>query len=150
MFLPPLYVDWKDNRSAEWTLGGTRWLWFQAVVPGVVFLEQHSDALGTLFILFSILALFNQMFVEGRDLYDLLALPARSQHRALLPVVDINRLLVEVLIETTTEVANLLIFGLDLVAIDRLILARFLHLRRLLNLRVANTRSERLILLFHI
>lgn len=119
-------------------------------MPGVVFLEQHSDALGTLFILFSILALLNQMFVESRDLYDLLALPARSQHRALLPVVDINRLLVEVLIETTTEVADLLIFGLDLVAIDRLILARFLHLRRLLNLRVANTRSERLILLLNI
>ena len=49
------------------------------------------------------------MFVKTTDLNDLFALPASRQHRALLPVVDIDRLLVEIFVVLAAEVARLLI-----------------------------------------
>ena len=50
------------------------------------------------------------MIVESLDLNDLLALPARGQHGALFPVVDIDTFLVEFLVKASTEVTDLLIF----------------------------------------
>jgi len=49
------------------------------------------------------------MIVNGLNLNDLLTLPARRQHGTFLPVVNVDAFLVKVLIESTAEVANLLI-----------------------------------------
>lgn len=49
------------------------------------------------------------MVVQGRDLDDLLALPASRQHRARLPVVDIDGLFIKVFVVLPAEVASLLV-----------------------------------------
>ena len=64
------------------------------------------------------------MFVKTTDLNNLLALPASRQHWALLPVVDIDRLLVEVLIILTAEVASLFVDLFGTILSRRLCLSR--------------------------
>jgi hypothetical protein len=49
------------------------------------------------------------MLVQRGHLNDLLTLPTGGQHGALLPVVNINRLLVKVFVVAPTKVANLFI-----------------------------------------
>ena len=85
-----------------------------------VFLEEDGDALLALFVLLSVLAFLDQVLVQTLDFHDLLALPACSQHRAFLPVVDINRLLIKVLVEPTAEVADLLVLVIQLVSVHRI------------------------------
>ena len=74
-----------------------------------VLLQKHLLTLVTEFVLVSVLALINEMVIQARDLNDLLTLPASHQHGALSPVVNIYRILVEILVISVTEVANLLI-----------------------------------------
>ena len=49
------------------------------------------------------------MLIQTANLNDLLTLPARRQKRALLPIVNINRLFVEIIIILAAEITRLLI-----------------------------------------
>ena len=77
-----------------------------------VLLQKHLLTLVTEFVLVSVLALINEMVIQARDLNDLLTLPTSHQHGALSPVMNIYRILVEILVISVTEVTNLLIFFL--------------------------------------
>ena len=87
-----------------------------------VFILEHGVAFIAVLVLLTILTLVKKMIIQTSDLNDLLALPACRQHRALFPVVDINRFLVEILIILPTEVATFLIHGLVIVIIILLLL----------------------------
>ena len=93
-------------------------------------IQEHGVALVAVLVLLPILALFNQVVVQRGNLDHLLTLPARRQHRALFPVVNIDGLLVEVLIEVAAEVACPIIHLFLAVAILGIlvVLVNLLHL----------------------
>ena len=91
-------------------------------MPVKVFILEHSVAFLAVLVLLTILTLVKKMIIQTSDLDDLLALPARRQHRALFPVVNINRFLVEILIILSAEVATFLVHGLVIVIIILLLL----------------------------
>jgi len=74
-----------------------------------VLFEQHRLAFSTLFVLVCVLTLFTKMLIQGVHLNDLLTLPTGGKHWAILPVVNVDRLLVKVLVEASAEIADLFI-----------------------------------------
>lgn len=77
-----------------------------AIVTSELVGKQDTLALRAELVLGHAWALFKQVLLDLFDLNDLLALPAAGQHRALLPVVDIERFLVELVIPGVAEVAS--------------------------------------------
>lgn len=73
----------------------------------VIFFKEDALTVITESVLFFVLALVSQMLSHRRDLNNLLALPTGGQERAVLPVVNIERIRGEVLIVGPTEVADL-------------------------------------------
>lgn len=66
-------------------------------------------ALVAVFILVAVLALLDQVVVQGRYFDNLFALPAGGQHRALFPVMDVDRLFVKVFVVKAAEVAGFIL-----------------------------------------
>lgn len=87
------------------------------------------------------------MLVQAADLNDLFTLPARREHRAFLPVVNINRLFIEVFIILAAEIARFFvdIFAFVSLSLSRcgtltvLILLLGLHIILLVLLRLSST-----------
>ena len=104
-------------------------------MPVEVVACEDGVALVAVFVVVSILALVDQMIVQGRNLDDLLTLPASCEHGTFLPIVDINGLFVEVLIVLTAEVADFFIDFLAVTIICLIVpLIRRLSLRIMLNI----------------
>ena len=100
------------------------WLRPDALVPVEILILKHCAALVAVFVLLPVLTLVQQMVVQGLDLNDLLTLPAGREHGALLPVVDVDRLLVEHLIVASAKVARFFINGRALILKILLVLHR--------------------------
>lgn len=111
MFLPSSSVILKHTCCAEWTFRSSLWLWSYALVSMKVFFENYRFAFGANFILICVKAFFLQVVVECLDFNHLFAFPAGCKHWALLPVVDINTFLIEILIKSSAEVAHLFVIG---------------------------------------
>ena len=95
-------------------------------MPVEVGLREDCVALVALLVLIAVLALLDEVLVERLDLNDLLALPASREHRALFPVVDIDRVFGEVGVILSAEIAIMLIVDWLL-----LFLAHFIVFKRL-------------------
>ena len=72
--------------------------------------EQDRSAFGTEFVLGHMLALLQKMLLNLLHFDDLLAFPTTSEHRALLPVVNINRFLIENRVLSAAEGASVVLF----------------------------------------
>ena len=119
-------VWWEDANRAKRAFDSTSRLRLGALVAVEVIILEDWIAFVTLFIVVTILALLNEMFIKRGDLNDLLALPARCQHRTFLPVMDINWLFIEVLIVHATEIANFFVNLLSISIVTLIILIIFL------------------------
>merc|ERR1712038_709056 len=98
MVTPAFLVRWEYTYRTEWALCCACGLGSNTLVAVEVRLQEYTVALVAKAISVPVLTLFNQVFIERLDLNDLLTLPARGQHRALLPVVYIYGFFVEVLV----------------------------------------------------
>lgn len=105
MFLPSFVVVGVHALSAERALCSTWRLCFLALMVWKLFREKDGLALGTEFVFGHVLAFLKQVLLNLFDLNDLLALPAAGQHRTLLPVMDVQRFLVEGRVLSLAEVA---------------------------------------------
>lgn len=101
----------EHTHVAKRTLRRTRRLRSHVLMAWELLAQEHNLAFVALLVLVRILTFLDQVLVHLRDLDYLLALPARRQHGTLLPVMDIDRLLVEVLVERPAEIANLLVLS---------------------------------------
>jgi len=99
----------EDTASAKRTLQCSWWMRPYTLVAIKVTLEENWATFITLFVLVAVLALLDQVFIEGTNLNDLLAFPACRQHRARLPIVDIDWLFIKILVVCSTEVAAFLV-----------------------------------------
>lgn len=59
-------------------------------MPVEVFLQDYLFAIGVILVRVPVLALFNQMLIHLLRLDHLFTFPARHEHGALLPVVDVD------------------------------------------------------------
>ena len=84
----------------------------------------YSFAFGTKLIFRSLLAFFKKMFVKICYFNYLTAFPALCKHRALFPVMNIERFLIESFVKTSTESAGLFIISLILLVLLILIAFR--------------------------
>ena len=130
------FLIWREDADcAQRALDSSSWLRFDALMPVEVVVLEDGVTLVTVLVIVSILALIDQMIVQGRNLDDLLTLPASCEHRALLPIVDINGLFVEVLVVLTAEVADFFIDFLTVTIICLIVtFIRRLSLRILLKI----------------
>jgi len=85
-------------------------------------LVHHENllALGMILVLAHVLALFQEVVLNHFDLDDLVALPAAGENRALLPVMNVHRLLSEGRIGSSTKVALLMSTAVLLVVVGHL------------------------------
>lgn len=85
-------------------------------------LVHHENllALGMILVLAHVLALFQEVVLNHFDLDDLVTLPAAGQNRALLPVMNVHRLLSEGRIGSSTKVALLMSAAVLLAVVGRL------------------------------
>ena len=79
------------------------------LVSWEILFKQDLFAIGAMLVLIRVLTLFHQMFVHALNLNHLLTLPACSQHGTLLPVVNVYRFLVEILVKCSTEIAHFIV-----------------------------------------
>ena len=117
---------WENTNSAQRALGSASGLGAHALVPVEVCIQIDRVALVAGFVLVAVLALLNQMVVERRYFYDLFTLPACRQHWALFPVVNVDGLLIEIIVESAAEVANFFV-ELLLTVVLLLLVLRFIH-----------------------
>jgi hypothetical protein len=115
MLPPALHCRWEHWLGAQGTPDCTCWLGSDTLVSIEVLLPEDLLAVGMIMVVVRILALFNQVLVHLLNLDYLVTLPTRSQHRALLPIMNINWLTVEAGIVSATKVACLLLWRLLLV-----------------------------------
>ena len=116
--------------GAQRTLAGACRLWPHTVVAVKVVLKNDLLAFWMVLITIGILALLQQVFVKLLCLDDLLTLPAGCQHRAFLPVMDVDGLVVERWVVPVAESAHILRIGLISV-VPVLLFVRLLVLRSL-------------------
>ncbi len=109
MLLPPRNTLGKHAQSAKRTFSRTCWFRSWALVSWIIFLKQNLLAIRTTLVLIRVLALLHQMLVHALDLNHLFALPTCSEHGALLPVMDVDRLLVEIVVKRSTKVAHFIV-----------------------------------------
>lgn len=109
MLLPPRDTLRKHAQSAKRTFSRTSWFGSWALVSWIIFLKQNLLAIRTTLVLIRVLALLHQMLVHALDLNYLFALPTCSEHGALLPVVDVDRLLIEIVVKRSTKVAHFIV-----------------------------------------
>ena len=103
MFPPAVLIRWIDALLAQLTLHCALWLGPYALMRREILDPVHALALGAQLVFSTLFALLEEVLVQVGDLYDLPALPALREHRTLLPVVDVQGLLVEALVETPTK-----------------------------------------------
>ena len=120
------------------------WLRLDALMPVEILSLKHCAALVAVFVLLPVLTLVQQMVVQSLDLNYLLTLPAGREHGAFLPVVDVDRLLVEHLIVASAKVTGFVINFRALIlkillALHRRLLVKVLGLGLLLSCRLIST-----------
>ena len=115
MLTPALNSRWKHWLRTQRAPDSACWLGPDALMAVKVLLPDHLLAVGMIVVVVRILALFNQVLVHLLDLDDLVTLPTRRQHWTLLPIVNVDGLIVEARIVSATKVACLLFWRLLLV-----------------------------------
>ena len=113
MLTPALNRAWEHRLGTKWALGGSGWFGPYALVACEVLSQDHLLTVGVVLVLvaFGLLAFFDKMLIQLLDFNDLVTLPARHEHRALLPVVDVDRLSVKRRVVPVAERTHLLIAG---------------------------------------
>lgn len=110
--LPALRIVRVNIERAQGTSDGACRTWRVALVVVKLVRKDNLLALRMILVFASMLALIEKMLLDVLDLDDLLALPARREHGAILPVVHVKRLFVPVGVGLAAEAACVLRSGL--------------------------------------
>ena len=106
MLLPAIFIIWEHSLCAEWASSCSVWLWFLAIMSLKLLHKEHRFASGMEFVLTHLWTLLKEMVLDVLHLNYLVTLPACGEHWAFLPVVDVERLLVESRVMCSAEVAR--------------------------------------------
>jgi len=128
MLTPALSRAWEHRLTAQGALARASRLGPHTVMPIEIVFEDNLLAFGVVHVIIRVLALFKQVLIQLLHLDYLLALPARRQHGALFPVVNVNWFRIERGVIPIAESANVLIWWLLFVKFLFLLLLRLLLL----------------------
>lgn len=120
--MPEPVLVWREHTySAKWALSCTGRLGTHTLMAVEVCVLKHRVALVARLVFVSTLTLFDQVFVQWKNLNHLLTFPASSQDRALFPIVNVNWFFVEIFVIVTAKVARLVVHLLPIPLFDVLI-----------------------------
>ena len=125
---PPFVVVREDAHVAERAVDGARRLGRDALVIFVIVGQDYLLALPAPLVSLFVRTFFQQVLLNLFDLDDLLTLPAGREHRALAPVVNVQRIIVPARIRGPAELADELLLALELLLIRILLHKRLLLL----------------------